>query len=140
MFQSVCYANKDALSAGIIVAGYDDENGASVYNVPLGGGLFKAPWAIGGSGSSYIYGYCDANYREGMSKEEVIEFGKNAIGLAMSRDGSSGGTIRMVIITAAGTERVFVPGNELNSNGGPWNSKPVIAAKQAQYQATGIVA
>lgn len=31
----------------------------------------------------------------------------------MSRDGSSGGTIRMAIITEAGVERVFVPGNEL---------------------------
>lgn len=138
MFQSICYANKDALSAGIIVAGYDAENGASVYNVPLGGGLFKAPWAIGGSGSSYIYGFCDANYREGMSKEEIIEFAKNAVGLAMSRDGSSGGTIRMVIITEAGTERVFVPGNELKANGGLWHSKPLVAAEQARLQATGV--
>lgn len=140
MLQSVCYANKDALSVGLLVAGYDDEHGASVYNIPLGGGLFKAPWAIGGSGSSYIYGFCDANWREGMTKEETVEFAKSAIGLAMSRDGSSGGTIRMVIITAAGVERVFVPGNELNSNGGPWNSKPVIAARQARLQETGIAA
>jgi 20S proteasome subunit beta 1 len=29
---------------------------------------------IGGSGSSYIYGYCDANFRENMSKEEAKEF------------------------------------------------------------------
>jgi len=36
------------LSAGIIVAGFDEENGGSVYNIPLGGGLFKGPWAIGG--------------------------------------------------------------------------------------------
>lgn len=140
MFQSVCYANKDALSAGIIVAGYDAEHGASVYNIPLGGGLFKAPWAIGGSGSTYVYGYCDANYREDMNKEEAVDFARNAVGLAMSRDGSSGGTIRMVIITASGVERVFIPGNELKSNGGPWNSKPVIAAEQARLQETGIAA
>lgn len=36
------------MSAGIIVAGWDKEAGPSVYNIPLGGGLFRQPWAIGG--------------------------------------------------------------------------------------------
>jgi hypothetical protein len=49
IFQKVCYDNKDALSAGIIVAGWDAEEGGSVYNIPLGGGLFRQPWAIGGT-------------------------------------------------------------------------------------------
>jgi 20S proteasome alpha/beta subunit len=44
----MCYDNKDQLSAGIIVAGWDKENGGSVYNIPLGGGMFQQPWAIGG--------------------------------------------------------------------------------------------
>lgn len=48
-FEKLCYENKDALSAGIIVAGWDKEVGPSVYNIPLGGGLFKQPWAIGGT-------------------------------------------------------------------------------------------
>lgn len=47
-FQKVCYDNKDQLSAGIIVAGWDKQNGPSVYNIPVGGGLFRQPWAIGG--------------------------------------------------------------------------------------------
>jgi 20S proteasome alpha/beta subunit len=52
VFQKLCYENKDALSAGIIVAGWDKETGPSVYNIPLGGGLFRQPWAIGGECSS----------------------------------------------------------------------------------------
>lgn len=36
-----------------------------------------------------------------------------ALSLAMSRDGSSGGTIRMAVITKEGVERVFVPGDKL---------------------------
>lgn len=48
IFEKFCYENKDALSAGIIVAGWDKDVGASVYNIPLGGGLFRQPWAIGG--------------------------------------------------------------------------------------------
>lgn len=31
----------------------------------------------------------------------------------MSRDGSSGGVIRMAIITEKGVERIFVPGDKL---------------------------
>ena len=133
MFQKLCYDNKDALSAGIIVAGWDKEAGPSVYNIPLGGGLFKQPWAIGGSGSTYVYGYCDATYKEGWDRDQTVEFVKNsafhvllslvrmiaycllpqALSLAMSRDGSSGGVIRMCVITEEGVERLFVPGNEL---------------------------
>lgn len=48
IFQSLCYGNKDQLSAGIIVGGWDKEAGPSVYNIPVGGGMFRQPWAIGG--------------------------------------------------------------------------------------------
>ena len=78
MFQKLCYDNKDALSAGIIVAGWDKEAGPSVYNIPLGGGLFRQPWAIGGSGSTYVYGYCDATYQEGWDRDQTVEFVKNS--------------------------------------------------------------
>lgn len=131
MFETICYSNKDALSAGIIVAGWDREVGPSVYNIPVGGGLFRQPWAIGGSGSTYVYGYCDATYKEGWGRDETVQFVKNskppvtplargrrlislaALSLAMARDGSSGGVIRMAVITEDGVERLFVPGNEL---------------------------
>ncbi len=55
VFQRLCYENKDALLAGIIVAGWDKDVGPSVYNIPVGGGLFRQPWAIGGSFLSYFY-------------------------------------------------------------------------------------
>ena len=48
LFRQICYGNKDALQAGIIVAGWDKYNGGSVYNIPLGGSLHKQPFAIGG--------------------------------------------------------------------------------------------
>lgn len=56
---------------------WDEENGPSVYNIPLGGGLFRQPWAIGGSGSTYIYGYCDATYQEGWGQDQTVEFVRN---------------------------------------------------------------
>ncbi|CAO3675355.1 unnamed protein product [Umbelopsis ramanniana] len=113
LFQEMCYQNKDQLSAGIIVAGWDKKKGGTVYNIPLGGALIQQPFAIGGSGSTYIYGYCDSKYRDNMSREECIEFVQNSLALAMSRDGSSGGVIRMAVITEKGVERLFVPGDRL---------------------------
>ncbi|ORX95559.1 proteasome-domain-containing protein [Basidiobolus meristosporus CBS 931.73] len=113
LFQELCYSNKDALMAGIIVAGWDKHTGGSVYNIPLGGSLHREPFAIGGSGSAYIYGYCDSTFRKGMSQADCLEFVRNAVSLAMARDGSSGGVIRMAIITEAGVERIFVPGDKL---------------------------
>ncbi|KAJ2916497.1 hypothetical protein MD484_g3941, partial [Candolleomyces efflorescens] len=125
LFQRLCYENKDALSAGIIVAGWDKEAGPSVYNIPLGGGIFRQPWAIGGSGSTYVYGYCDATYQDGWGRDETVEFVKNTLSLAMSRDGSSGGVIRMCVITEDNVERLFVPGDQLPKF---WQGKEVLGA------------
>jgi 20S proteasome subunit beta 1 len=112
LFQELCYSNKDQLSAGIIIAGYDHQNGGQVYSIPLGGSLHKQAYAIGGSGSTYIYGYCDANWREGMSEEEGIGFVKGALQEAIKWDGSSGGVIRMVVLTAKGAIRhLYLPDN-----------------------------
>ncbi|KAF8842225.1 20S proteasome subunit [Paxillus ammoniavirescens] len=128
-FQTLCYENKDSLSAGIIVAGWDQEAGPSVYNIPLGGGLFRQPWAIGGSGSTYVYGYCDATYQEGWGRDDTINFVTNTLALAMSRDGSSGGVIRMCVITEEGVERLFVAGDQLPKF---WEGKEVLPMPSAK--------
>jgi hypothetical protein len=50
--------------------------------------------AAGGSGSSYIYGFVDANFRPGMSRDECLAFVRAALSHAMARDGSSGACVR----------------------------------------------
>ena len=114
LFKSMCYGNKDRLTAGIICGGWDPEEGGQVYSIPAySGAMIRQPLSISGSGSSYVYGYIDANFREGMSKEECENFCKNTVSLAMARDGSSGGCIRIVKIDESGAERKFIPGNKL---------------------------
>ncbi|KAI9501872.1 proteasome subunit beta type-6 [Coemansia spiralis] len=113
LFQEICYQNKSTLMASIIIGGWDKVDGPSVYEIPLGGSLHKQPFALGGSGSTFIYGYCDKVYHTDMTREECIEFVKNSVSLAMTRDGSSGGVIRLAVITEDSVERMFVPGNEL---------------------------
>jgi 20S proteasome subunit beta 1 len=118
-FRRFCYNYKDTITAGIIVAGYDEVNGGQVYSVPLGGMLIRQSCTIGGSGSSFIYGFVRENYREQMPKEECVEFVKKAVFHAMYHDGSSGGVCRIGIITKDGIERrvFFAP---------PIDSKPTM--------------
>ncbi|KNC83357.1 proteasome subunit beta type-6 [Sphaeroforma arctica JP610] len=113
MFKSICYNNRDNLMAGIICAGWDKTNGGQVYTLPLGGMKVRQPFSIGGSGSSYIYGFCDANFKEGMTREECEVFAANAIALAMARDGSSGGVIRLASISASGVDRKVITGKDI---------------------------
>ena len=63
--------------AGLICGGWDPYDGGQVYEIPLGGTIMKQKFALGGSGSTYIYGLVDATYRENMSKEECKIFVKN---------------------------------------------------------------
>lgn len=108
----MAYGNKNMLQAGLIVAGHD-ASGGSVYAIPLGGTLLKVPYAIGGSGSAYITGWCDKNWRSGMTREQALEFVRAALRHAMARDSSSGGCVRTVAIDAKGASREFIPGDKL---------------------------
>lgn len=125
LVQQMIYHNKDGMMASMICAGWDAARGGQVYCIPLGGVRVRQPFAIGGSGSTYIYGYCDANFKEGMTKEEALKFVRNckfcfqfmltclALAAAMARDGSSGGVIRTVVISKDKIEREMVPGDSL---------------------------
>jgi 20S proteasome subunit beta 1 len=118
--RKMCYDNKDNLMAGVIVGGWDPVYGGQVYNIPIGGSLMKMPFALGGSGSTYIYGLVDAEYRENMTAEEARSLVKKAISHAMARDGSSGGVIRTVLVTPEGNHRDYTPGNQLPYGPAGW--------------------
>lgn len=132
------------MSASLICAGYDHELGRGViYTVGPGGVVFEEKlWAAGGSGSSYILGHIDSWYQNHRtlhernvctpddvdemmmplpSEEEAIEFVSNAIQLAMERDGSSGGFIRMYVIDRFGkrfvSKMLTSPATERNVEG-----------------------
>jgi len=125
LFGQICYNNKDRLLAGIIVGGWDKVSGGSVYTINLGGALVKQDFSIGGSGSTYIYGWCDANFKKGMNRKQCQEFVSLGLSHAMARDGSSGGIIRMTIITKDEVEKIYIPGEKL-----PYQYPPKDAAAE----------
>jgi 20S proteasome subunit beta 1 len=51
--------------------------------------------------------------RDNMTEEEAEEVVSNAIALAMSTDGSSGGLIRLVTVTKDGSKRKMIKGDEV---------------------------
>ncbi|XP_071760143.1 proteasome subunit beta type-6 [Centroberyx gerrardi] len=113
LFRSSCYRYREELTAGIIVAGWDRRGGGQVYSVPIGGMLVRQPVSVGGSGSTYIYGFMDSNYKPGLNKEQCLELTAAALSLAMERDGSSGGVVRLASISEDGVERRCILGNQL---------------------------
>ncbi|KAG8178717.1 hypothetical protein JTE90_024839 [Oedothorax gibbosus] len=111
--KQIIYNYRESLSASMIVGGWDRKLGGQVYCVPMGGSITREPCCIGGSGSGYIYGFMDENYKPGMDKESCISLVVKAISQAMWRDGSSGGIIRLGIITEKGVERRMLVGDEV---------------------------
>jgi len=113
LMRRMIYGNKDRLSAGVIIAGWDPVHGGSVYTITLGGTCLQLPFATGGSGSIYISGLLDSEFRLNMTQDEARTLAKKAASHAMCRDSSSGGVIRTVVITAEGVNRDYTEGNRL---------------------------
>lgn len=122
--QSMAYENKNALQAGLIVAGWDRHAGGSVFAIPLGGTLVRVPFSLGGSGSAYIQGLTDRLWRPNMTEAECKAFVVKAISHAIARDGSSGGCIRTVIINERGVTRDFIPGDQVPVTYGELGAPP----------------
>ncbi|GAA0152109.1 hypothetical protein Leryth_010398 [Lithospermum erythrorhizon] len=108
----LAYNNKNMLQTGLIVGGWDKYEGGKIYGIPLGGTVLEQPFAIGGSGSSYLYGFFDQVWKAGMTQEEAEKLVVKAVSLAIARDGASGGVIRTVTINSEGVTRKFFPGDE----------------------------
>jgi len=93
----------------MICSGWDPYKGYQIYSVNQTGFFQEGDYALSGSGSTFIWGYFDANYNKNMTLEQAKEFIRSSISLACYRDGSSGGVIRMLNITEEKTERSFIP-------------------------------
>lgn len=85
VFRELCYNYRDSLMAGILVAGWDSRKGGQVYSVPIGGMCVRQPISIGGSGSTYVYGYMDSQYKPNMSKNECVKLVENSKYLIFDR-------------------------------------------------------
>lgn len=93
--------------ASLLVAGYDAEKSEPrIFTVAQSGALLETfgPYAAAGSGSTLVTGYLDQEIKtkENLSEQRAVELCKNAVQLAIDRDGSSGGLIRLCIVSKEG--------------------------------------
>ncbi|KRZ11612.1 Protein RFT1 -like protein [Trichinella zimbabwensis] len=113
IFRSICYRYRNDITAGIIVCGWDSVNGGQIYSIPISGMIMKQCWTAGGSGSVYAIGYLDTNFKPNMTEEEAKNFIQKALAIAITRDGSSGGCIRLCSITEKGMEHSLIPADQV---------------------------
>lgn len=108
----ITYEYKDYFSASLIIGGVDDE-GQHIYSINSGS-IIPQKITSSGSGSFFISGFLDLNYQPNFNKEQAINFVKTSISLAINRDNSSGGGIRICDVTKEGFKRYEFSYNELD--------------------------
>lgn len=69
VMREIIYNNQRSLSASMICSGWDDVKGYQIYSVNQTGYKEEGDWAMSGSGSTFVWGYMDANYKPNMTKE-----------------------------------------------------------------------
>jgi len=73
----------------LILGGYDN-TGGYVYSLDAAGGAIPDKYTAGGSGSPYVFGVLEDNYRDDMTADEGINLAVRAITAAKNRDSASG--------------------------------------------------
>ena len=102
------------LQASLICAGYDG-SGGRIFPIAIGGGAMweEEVFCVSGSGSTFLLGYLDSlklSSSKLYSENQAVDLIKKLLQLSISRDGASGGFIRMVILKKGGAEeKTFYP-------------------------------
>lgn len=81
-----------------------DQSGSHLYSLDLAGSLIEDTYAAVGTATSLVLGVLEANYREDLSKDEVVELAIKSIRSATRRDAMSGDGIDLLIVTPDGIE------------------------------------
>ncbi|KAF7636605.1 hypothetical protein Mgra_00004003 [Meloidogyne graminicola] len=102
------YNYRDQMSFSLIVAGYDEKEKGQIYACTLGGYTLRQKVYLAGSGSTYIYGYIDQNWKDGMTNKEAEELVTNAVTLAKHRDAQSGGVTNLSIVDKNGIQMKII--------------------------------
>ena len=82
-----------------LIIGGVDIDGGHVYSLDAAGGSIEDQYVTTGSGSPYVYGVLEDNYKEDLSTTEGVNLAIRALSAAMRRDAASGDGIDIAIIT-----------------------------------------
>ncbi|MBC7129039.1 MAG: archaeal proteasome endopeptidase complex subunit beta [Thermoplasmatales archaeon] len=82
-----------------LIIGGVDSSGPHVFSLDAAGGAIEDIYTTTGSGSPYVFGVLEDNYRKEMSIDEGIDLAIRALVAAMRRDSASGDGVDVVVIT-----------------------------------------
>ncbi|TFF89825.1 MAG: proteasome subunit beta [Promethearchaeota archaeon] len=106
--RNILFSGRSYYLALIIIGGYSqkDEKG-KLYGIDLLGTLYKEENFLAfGSGSPYSLGVLEADWKEGMTKEEGIELVRTAIKSSKERDSASGYDFQICYINQDGYQKI----------------------------------
>jgi len=89
----------------LLLGGYDD-TGGYVYALDAAGGAIPDKYSSAGSGSPYVFGVLEDNYKDGLTSNEGIDIAIRAITAAKNRDSASGGEINIAVISKDGFKEI----------------------------------
>ena len=84
----------------LIIGGYDTK--PQLYSLDMAGGVTSDKYVSTGSGSPFVYGLLEAEYKENMPLKDCLKFAAKCITAASKRDIASGNGITMAIIDKNG--------------------------------------
>ena len=86
----------------IIMAGYDSEEVAKIYNIDLFGSMTTEKFISTGSGSPVAYGYLESEFRDDLKVDDGYKLAIRAIAAAIRRNAGTGDGINVIIIDEDG--------------------------------------
>lgn len=86
----------------IIMAGYDSEKVAKIYNIDLFGSMTTEKFISTGSGSPVAYGYLESEFRDDLKVDDGYKLAIRAIAAAIRRNAGTGDGINVIIIDKDG--------------------------------------
>jgi len=82
----------------LLIAGVDGE-GSHVYSIDSAGGSIPDLYCATGSGSPYMYGVLEDQFKEGMKEREALTVAAKALLASAQRDAASGNGMDLAIIS-----------------------------------------
>ena len=89
----------------LVLVGYDS-TGGHVFSLDAAGGAIPDKYTSAGSGSPYVFGVMEDNYKDDITIDEGVILAIRAITAAKNRDSASGGMISVAVITKDGFREI----------------------------------
>ncbi len=90
-----------------LIVGGVDISGPHIFSIDAAGGSIEDKYTSTGSGSPYVFGVLEDNYRDGITVEEGVNLSIRALSAAMKRDSASGNGMDIAVITPGAYKEIM---------------------------------